>query len=86
MWRRRRRRRRERERESLGFGKEEKTSCGGEIKRVLKRKKRVISEREIEKCVFSVRERERESLGFGKEEKTSCGGEIEREFWKGRKE
>ena len=36
----------------------------------------MISEREIEKCVFSVRE----SLGFGKEEKTSCGGEIEREF------
>ena len=52
----------------------------------MERKKRVILEREIEKCVFSVRERERESLGFGKEEKTSCGGEIEREFWKGRKE
>ena len=75
MWRRRRRRRRERERESLGFGKEEKTSCGGEIKRVLERKKRVISEREIEKCVFSVRERERER-------------DIEREarVWKGRKD
>ena len=50
----------------------------------MERKKRVILEREIEKCVFSVRERE--SLGFGKEEKTSCGGEIEREFWKGKRE